>query len=45
MPYPEKLHQIISLFEHLPDSEKRESLIAYAESAMRQGPRDGETLD
>ena len=45
MPYPEKLHQIISLFEHLPDSEKRESLIAYAESAMRQGPRDGETFD
>jgi cysteine desulfuration protein SufE len=45
MLYPEKLNQIISLFEQLPDSEKRESLIAYAESALRQGPRDGETFD
>jgi len=45
MPYPAKLNQIIELFESLPNAEKRESLISYADSAMRQGPKDGETFD
>jgi cysteine desulfuration protein SufE len=45
MDYPEKLGQIISLFESLPDSGKRETLISYADSASRQGPREGETFD
>ena len=45
MPYPAKLNQIIELFETLPNSEKREALISYADSAMRQGPKDGETFD
>ena len=45
MPYPAKLTQIIELFETLPNSEKREALISYADSAMRQGPKDGETFD
>ncbi len=45
MPYPAKLNQIIELFESLPNAEKRESLISYAESAMRQAPKDGETFD
>ncbi len=45
MPYPAKLNQIIELFETLPSSEKREALISYADSAMRQGPKDGETFD
>ena len=45
MSYPAKLNQIIELFETLPNSEKREALISYADSAMRQGPKDGETFD
>jgi cysteine desulfuration protein SufE len=44
-PHPEKLLQIVSLFESLPPAEKREALIAYADSAAKQGPRDGETFD
>ena len=36
MSYPAKLNQIIELFETLPNSEKREALISYADSAMRQ---------
>lgn len=43
--YPEKLNQIIELFESLPDAEKRELLISYASAAMKQGPRDGDTFD
>ena len=45
MSYPAKLQQIIHLFEHLPDEEKRETLIAYAEQAAAQTPREGETFD
>jgi len=45
MAYPEKLEKIIALFESLPDSGKREALISYADSAPRQGPREGETFD
>ena len=43
--YPEPLTRIISLFEGLPDAEKRESLISYADSAPKQAPRSGETFD
>lgn len=43
--YPEPLTRIISLFEGLPDAEKRESLISYADSAPKQAPRTGETFD
>jgi len=43
--YPPKLAEIIELFEVLPDSEKRETLIAYADSAKNQGPREGEVFD
>jgi cysteine desulfuration protein SufE len=45
MSYPPKLAEIIELFEMLPDIEKREALISYADSAPRQGPREGETFD
>lgn len=45
MAYPPKLEEIISLFEILPDIEKREALITYADSAKNQGPREGETFD
>ena len=45
MAYPPKLEEIIALFESLPDSEKREALISYADSAKNQAPREGETFD
>jgi cysteine desulfuration protein SufE len=43
--YPPKLASIISLFESLPEEEKRENLIAYAEQATKHEPRPGETFD
>jgi cysteine desulfuration protein SufE len=45
MPYPVKLEAIISLFEGLSDAEKRETLIAYADQARAQEPREGEEFD
>ena len=44
MAYPEKLQKIIDLFEVLPEEEKRETLIAYADQAAAQTPKDGETF-
>ncbi len=44
MAYPEKLQKIIDLFEVLPEEEKRETLIAYADQAAAQTPREGETF-
>ncbi len=35
----------MDLFEFLPEQEKRENLIAYADQAPRQEPRDGETFN
>lgn len=43
--YPEKLQAIIALFDALPEEEKRENLIAYAEQSKRQEPKPGETFD
>ncbi len=43
--YPPKLQQIVDLFESLPDPEKRETLITYADQAKNQAPREGETFD
>ncbi len=45
MNYPDKLQKIINLFEVLPEEEKRETLIAYADQAAAQGPREGERFD
>jgi len=45
MAYPINLARIVALFEGLPDAEKRESLISYADSAVRQEPREGESFD
>ena len=45
MSYPAKLSAIIELFSGLPDAEKRETLIAYADQAKFQEPRDGESFD
>lgn len=41
MSYPAKLEAIISLFEGLPDPEKRETLIAYSDQAKAQEPGRG----
>lgn len=43
--YPPKLSAIISLFEALPEEEKRENLIAYSEQARKHEPKPGETFD
>lgn len=43
--YPPKLQQIIDLCEGLPEVERREVLISYADRASHQAPRDGETFD
>jgi cysteine desulfuration protein SufE len=43
--YPPKLREIIDLFESLPEVERRENLIAYADNAPKHEPRDGETFD
>ena len=45
MSYPAPLQEIIELSEHLPDPEKREVLISYAESAAQYEPAEGETFD
>jgi len=45
MSYPAKLEAIISLFEGLPDPEKRETLIAYSDQAKAQEPGEGESFD
>jgi cysteine desulfuration protein SufE len=43
--YPAKLAAIVSLFEALPEDEKRETLISYADQAARCAPAPGETFD
>ena len=43
--YPEKLQSIIDLFEHLPEVERRETLVAYSDNAPKQEPREGEKFD
>ena len=43
--YPEKLQNIIELFETLPEVERRETLVNYAESAPKQEPKPNETFD
>ena len=42
--YPDKLSKIIHLFESLPEDERRETLVAYSDSAKKQEPREGETF-
>lgn len=45
MTYPPKLEAIIALFESLPEAERRENLISYAEQAARHEPKSGEHFD
>ncbi|MDP0500464.1 MAG: SufE family protein [Verrucomicrobiota bacterium JB022] len=40
--YPAKLQEIIDLFEHLSEPEKRENLIVYADQAEAHAPVEGE---
>jgi cysteine desulfuration protein SufE len=40
--YPPKLQEIISLFESLPEDERRETLVSYADNAQKHEPRSGE---
>lgn len=42
---PPKLAAIVSLFEGLPEDEKRETLISYADQAARCAPVEGEKYD
>jgi cysteine desulfuration protein SufE len=42
--YPEKLNKIINLFEMLPEDERRETLVSYADNAKKQEPKPGETF-
>src|SRR5437016_8627271 len=43
--YPPKLEAIIDLFESLPEDERRETLVSYADNAKKQEPRPAEKLD
>jgi cysteine desulfuration protein SufE len=45
MSYPPKLQNVIELFETLPEVERRETLVNYAESAPKQAPRPNEKFD
>jgi cysteine desulfuration protein SufE len=42
--YPPALAEIVELFEHLPDEEKRENLIHFADQAAGCEPRPGESF-
>ena len=45
MTYPGDLDAIIELFEQLPEIEKRETLITYAEGSDKCAPHEGETFE
>jgi cysteine desulfuration protein SufE len=42
--YPQGLQKIVSLFESLPEQEKRDALISYADQARKWEPKEGETF-
>ena len=43
--YPTKLNSIINLFGMLPEDERRETLVSYADNAKKQEPREGEKFE
>ncbi|MBX7122373.1 MAG: SufE family protein [Opitutaceae bacterium] len=43
--YPPALGEIVDLFEHLSDDEKRENLIVFADQAAACAPHPGEVFD
>ena len=43
--YPAPLNDLIDLFEHLPEQERRENLIVMSDSAKKQEPKEGEAFE
>src|SRR5580698_7929890 len=43
--YPKGLQKIVKLFESLPEQEKRDALISYADQARKWEPKEGETFN
>jgi cysteine desulfuration protein SufE len=43
--YPPALQELIDLFAHLPETERREMLINMADNAPLHAPKEGETFD
>src|SRR5438034_8386097 len=43
--YPTKLNQIINLFESLPQDDRRETRVSYADNVKKQEPRETEKFD
>ena len=43
--YPNGLQKIVGLFESLPEQEKRDALISYADQARKWEPKAGETFN
>lgn len=43
--YPHPLQDLIELFEHLPEQERRENLVTMSDSAKRCEPKEGECFD
>ncbi len=43
--YPTALNDLIELFEHLPEQERRENLVVMSDSAKKQEPREGDKFD
>jgi cysteine desulfuration protein SufE len=43
--YPDGLQKIVGLFESLPEQEKRDALISYADQARKWEPKEGETFN
>ena len=43
--YPPKLNNIINLFDTLPEDERRETLVSYADAARKQEPKPGEKFN
>jgi cysteine desulfuration protein SufE len=43
--FPAKLEEILELFEGLPETERREMLISFAENAHQHEPADGQAFD
>lgn len=43
--YPEPLNDLIELFEHLSEQERRENLVVLSDSAKRYEPKDGACFD
>lgn len=43
--YPKTLQEIIDFFEPLPEAERRDALMVYADSVSQHAPNDGKSFD